>query len=205
MTADSLRIAIAEADLGAREFLRRALAGRRHDAVAVGSGRELAELCRLSRPDLIITADRLPDMDGVQAAHAASADSPIPVLLLSERHDEETLERAKHDQVFGYLAKPVTAEALLPAVALAMHRFAQLGGLRKEATELRQALEDRKVIEQAKGVVMRRLRLDEPDVVARLRNLATDRGWKIVDLSRKVLKAEEIFQDIERQNSKVTR
>ena len=203
MVVHSLHIAIADGKTEDRDSLLRLLQTLGHDAVAVRTGQELGELCCTSRPDLIITTVHLPDTEGIVACQAAAADRMIPVLLLASCHDEESLEKARHDHVFGFLIKPITELMLVPAIRLAMHRFESLDALRREASELRQALEERKVIEQAKGILTHRLRLEEPEVVCRLRRLATDRCWKIADVARKVLKAEEIFHDIEKANGRL--
>jgi response regulator NasT len=175
MAVFPLHIAVAMDDGEERASLLCLLQALGHEAIAVGTGRELSALCSASRPALILAAARLPDMDGVQASQPACAERMVPVILLSDGPDDETLEKARQDHVFGYLAGPITEQALVPAIRLTLHRFASLEVLRREACELRQALEERKVIEQAKGILTHRLRLEEPEVVCRLRKLATNR------------------------------
>ena len=81
-----------------------------------------------------------------------------------------------------------------PVIALAMRRFQQFQELRKEAADLRQALEDRKIIERAKGILMKKVQLDENDAFRRLQKLASDKNLKLVEISRMVLTADEAFQ-----------
>jgi response regulator NasT len=80
-----------------------------------------------------------------------------------------------------------------------MNRFEQHLALRKEGADLKQALEDRKLLERAKGVVMRRLGVDEPDAFRRMRKLASDHNRKLVDVAREVLQAEKVFGTLDGQ------
>src|SRR5205823_1217320 len=99
-------------------------------------------------------------MDGIQAAAEANRDRRVPVILITAHHDAEVLARAGSDYIMAYLAKPVKPVDLGATVRLAMLRFEHFQTLAKEAADLRQALEDRKLIERAKGAVMRRLSVD---------------------------------------------
>jgi len=94
----------------------------------------------------------------------------------------------------AYLIKPIKQADLETAIALAMRRFEQFQALRKEAGDLRQALEDRKVIERAKGVLMRWSGLDEAEAFRRLQRTASDRNLKLVEVARMLLVAEEATQ-----------
>src|SRR5258708_11256346 len=104
----------------------------------------------------------MPDMDGLEAAVALYDDTAIPVILVSAYHDAELIARAEADHILAYLVKPIKTADLEPAIGLAMRRFAQFQALRQETTDLRQALADRKIIERAKGTLMKRAGLDEP-------------------------------------------
>jgi response regulator NasT len=94
----------------------------------------------------------------------------------------------------AYLVKPIKQSDLGPAIAIAMRRFAQFEALRQEAADLRQALEDRKIVERAKGVLMRRAGLDEATAFRRLQKLASDRNRKLVEAAQIILMAEEAMQ-----------
>ena len=94
----------------------------------------------------------------------------------------------------GYLVKPIKQTDLDPAIALAMRRFEQFQALRREAADLRQALEDRKVIERAKGILMRRSHLDEQESFRRMQKLASEKSRKLVDIAQMILIAEEAAQ-----------
>jgi response regulator NasT len=189
---DALRIAVADDELDVRDYYQRILPRLGHQVVAVArTGRELVEQCRALRPDLVITDIKMPDMDGIDAAEAIYQEEPIPVILVSAYHRPQLFERAKGDHILAYLVKPTKQADLEAAIAIAMQRFEQFQALRREAADQRQALTDRKVIERAKGLVMKELGVDEQEAYQRLRKLARDRNQKLVDLARLVLAGEE--------------
>ena len=119
-----------------------------------------------------------------------------------DRHGGETelfvLAGSGADYIMAYLAKPVKPVDLQAAVRLAMLRFGHFQSLAKEAADLRQALEDRKLIERAKGSLMRRLRVDEEEAFRRLRQAASGKNLKLVEMSRQVIAAETVFSDFDR-------
>src|SRR5207244_3691974 len=119
--------------------------------------------CRVLRPDLVITDIKMPDMDGIDAASRIYRDAPVPVILVSAHHDAEFIRRAEAEHILAYLVKPIKQADLEPAIAIAMRRFEQFQALRREASDLKQALEDRKVIERAKGVLTKKANLGESD------------------------------------------
>ena len=123
---------------------------------------------------MVITDIKMPDMDGIDAAAQIYRDAAVPVILVSAHHDPATVRRADAEYVMAYLVKPIKQADLEPAIAIALRRFGQFQALRKEAADLKQALEDRKLVERAKGAVMRRMRLDEQDAFRRPRKLASD-------------------------------
>ncbi len=197
MTAPNrkLRIVVADDEPDTRQFFHELLSRLGHEVVAAAqTGRQLIDQCRATRPDLIITDIKMPDMDGIEASTAVNHDRQTPAILVSAHHDAELLARAGEDHIMAYLTKPVKAADLETAIALAVLRFEHFQRITQEAASLRQALEDRKFIERAKGVVMRRQRLDEPTAFRRLQKLASDRNLKLVEAARLILNAEETFQ-----------
>jgi response regulator NasT len=193
----ALRIVVADDERDTREFLQELLTRAGHQVVTAVDGRQLIELCRAAPPDLVITDIKMPYLDGIEASVAVNRDREIPVILVSAHHDAELLARAGADHIMGYLIKPVKPPDVETAVVMAMMRFEQFRAVRREAADLRQALEDRKVIERAKGAVMRRVKLNEQDAFRRLRKLASDQNRKLVDVAQTVLRAEEIFHALE--------
>jgi response regulator NasT len=195
----SLHIAVADDEPDMRDYFQKSLRRLGHTVVAVAeNGRELVEQCRVLQPDLVITDIKMPDMDGIDAATQIYKDRPVPVILVSAFHDAALIERAEADHILGYLVKPIKLADLEPVISLAVRRFEQFEELRKEAADLRQALEDRKIIERAKGLLMKKAELDEQEAFRRLQKLASDKNRKLVEIAHMILIAEEALQPPEK-------
>jgi response regulator NasT len=190
----SLKIAVADDEPDMRDYFNTILPSMGHQVVATAEdGRDLVEQCRALKPDLVITDIKMPDMDGIDAAARIYRDAPVPVILVSAYHDPEFIRRAEDDHILAYLIKPIKQANLKTAIAIATRRFEQFQELRREATDLKQALEDRKVIERAKGVLMKKANLPENDAFRRLQKLASDKNKKLVEIAQMILTAEEAF------------
>jgi response regulator NasT len=185
---NSLRIAVADDEAEMREYLESTLALLGHQVVAVvKTGCELVERCRAMRPNLVITDIRMPDMDGLDAIHEIGGGMSIPVIIVSAHHDPEAVARALDNQVLAYLVKPIKQADLETAIAVAIRRFREFQALGRQTDSLRQALEDRKLIERAKGILMQRTGIDEPAAFTRLQKLASDNNWKLAEAARSLL------------------
>jgi len=195
----SLRIIVADDEPRMQSYFRKMLPALGHEVVAVaGNGRQLVEDCKTLRPDLVITDVKMPEMDGIEAAGEIYRTAAIPVILISAHHDGELIERAEADHVMAYLIKPVKQAHLEPAIAIAMRRFQEFQALRKDTADLRQALADRKIIEQAKGILMTNAKLDEQSAFRRLQKLASEKNRKLIEIAHMILTAKEALQPTER-------
>ncbi len=200
-----LRIAVADDELDMRDYLQTILPCFGHVVVAVAStGRELVDKCRSERPDLVITDIKMTDMDGIDAACQIYKDSPIPVILVSAYHDQDLVQRAEEEHILAFLVKPIKQADLEPAIAIAMRRFEQFQALRRETADLRQALEDRKLIEKAKGLLMKRASLDEHEAFRRLQHIASERNLKLVEVAAMILTAEEAYHPVEHDKGRTS-
>jgi AmiR/NasT family two-component response regulator len=192
MMKTSLRIGIADDEARMRDYLWQSLERLGHQVVsAARTGRELIEQCRSLQPDLVISDIKMPDMDGIDAAAEIYRHAAIPVILVSAFHDVDLIERASRNHVLAYLVKPIKDTDLPPAIAVAVQRFEEFEALRQEAADAKQALEDRKLIERAKGILMRRTGLTEPDAFRRLQKLSSSKSAKLVEIARSIVMAEE--------------
>lgn len=190
-----LRIAVADDEPDMLQYLQSTLPLLGHQVVAAAlTGPDLVARCRDARPDLIITDIKMPGLDGIDAAIEAFREWPAPVILVSAHQTPALLKKAGADCVFGYLIKPIKEHDLRPAIVVAMRRFEQFQALQKEAGDLRQALEDRKAVERAKGLIMKRSGSDEDEAYRRLQKLATDRRCKLAEVARWVIGLEELYQ-----------
>jgi CheY-like chemotaxis protein len=174
-----LHIVAADADPAVCELYRAVLPALGHDVLVVGSGRQAADLCRAMSPDLLITDDLSPDQDG-----------RVPVVLVSDQPPDNP---GPASPVLAYLGRPVHPAALRAAVATA----ARLRALEGEVAELRQAMEDRKMIERAKGLVARYVGLGEEEAYRRLRTLASHENRKLVEVAQGLIAAGHVFSALE--------
>jgi response regulator NasT len=194
----SLRVAVADDQSEVRDYLCEALRRAGHEVVCVAAtGAELAERCAAARPDLILTDVKMPDLDGIEAARRLTKDHPVPIIVISGYHDEDLVERALGLGVQAYLVKPVKPGDLEVAIAVALRRFEEMRELTHEAADLRQKLEERKLIERAKGVVTRRLGIDEAEAFRRLQKLASVHNRKLAEVAQAVLSADGVFQELD--------
>lgn len=190
-----LRIVVADDELDMRDYFRKILPRLGHSIVAAAeTGEELIDLCRTHRPDLVITDIKMPGLDGIDAAIKIYEEMPIPFILVSAYSDSKLIERAEADHIMSYLVKPIKQSDLEPAIGLAVRRFEQFEALRREASDMRQALEDRKIIEHAKGVLMKELSLSEPEAFRRLQRTASARNLKLIEVAQLVLTAAKAMQ-----------
>jgi response regulator NasT len=196
--ATGLRVAVADDERDMRQFFQEVLTHLGHQVPVVAeTGRQLVEQCHRAAPDLVITDIKMPDMDGLEAAAALNRERPVPVIVVSAHSDAELLTRASAGPVMTYLIKPVKPHDLQAAITMAVARFEQLRKAGQEAAELRQALEDRKVTERAKGIVVKRLRVDEADAFRRLQKLASVRNRRLAEVAQAIVEADRVFQELE--------
>jgi len=190
-----LRIVVADDEPEMRKYLQETLTVLDHNVVGCAqTGVELLEKCAEAKPDMMITDIKMPDMDGIEAAGRLCQTQSIPVILVSAHHDADLIARALADHVMAYLIKPIKKADLTTSIALAVRRFKEFTALQQQATDLRQALEDRKIIERATGILMKRAGLDEADAFRRLQKLSSDKNLKLVRIAEMIVTADEAMQ-----------
>ena len=178
-----VRILIAEDETIIRLDLRDLLERAGHEVVAEArDGEEAVALAREHSPELAVLDVKMPRLDGIEAARRILADQAIPIVMLTAYGQDELVGRAVEAGVFGYLVKPFREQDLVPAIAAARARHAELEELRRQAESLADALAARKVIERAKGLLMQKEGLSEDVAFARLRSAsqATGRPLRVI-------------------------
>lgn len=194
----ALRIAVADDEPDMRQFFAELLPPLGHEVVAVAeTGRELVRRCRDARPDLVITDIKMPDLDGLAAARELNQDGAVPVILVTGHPEGDPFDQVGAGYVMAYLVKPVKPADLQAAIALATLRFEHFRHLAQEAAGLRQALEDRKLVERAKGAVMRRVGVPEEEAYRRMRKFASDRNLKLAEVAQQIWAADAVFRDLD--------
>jgi response regulator NasT len=191
---EPLRILIADDESIRLMSLRKQLAALGHRVVAeASSGEQAVALAEATQPDLAILDIKMPVLDGIEAAQQITAARPIPIILLTAYNETELVERAAQASIAAYLMKPVAEEDLLPAITLALRRFRQFEALRREVSDLREALEARKLIERAKGILMHRLGLSEDEAFRRLQRQSQDSNRKLAEVAEAIVMADRLL------------
>ena len=188
---DTLRILIADDESLRVMSLKGQLESLGHKVVAEASnGKEAVHLADELRPDLAILDIKMPEMDGIEAAQKITAERAIPIILLTAYSERELAERAAIANVSAYLMKPISEQDLLPAIALAMSRFKEFQSLHQEVDDLRDALETRKLVERAKGILMRRLNLTEEEAFRRMQRRSQNENKRLGEIAQAIITAD---------------
>lgn len=150
------------------------------------SGCHALELIRHQEILLVVMTTDLPDLDGITVAEKIGTERPAPIVLLTDSAETAIIERARHAGVMNVVVGPVLAGQLLAAADLAIHQFVELTSLRDEVCKLRLTLETRKLLDRAKGVLMKQ-GMDEPGAFRRLQKLAMDNRKSLREVAEAVL------------------
>jgi response regulator NasT len=137
-------------------------------------GQTAIDVAREVRPDVVVMDIRMPGIDGISAAGILTAERIAPIILITAYYDRELVERARDAGVFSYVRKPFNESQLIPQIELALARFAEFRALVKEAGDAHRAMEDRKFIERAKGVLMKAHNLDEAEAYRYIQRRSMD-------------------------------
>ncbi len=194
--ATSLRILVAEDEPLSAMALQAQLEALGHIVIGPAhNGRDAVELARANPIDLAILDVRMPLLSGLEAAQELATLQDVPVILLSGYSDPDMIEEATRAPVFHYLVKPVSMADLGPAIAVAMHRFQEWKDFRGEAAELEQKIADRKLVEQAKGLLMEARGLSEGDAYKLLQKESQNRNQPMVEIARSILMADSLLRE----------
>lgn len=156
-------------------------------------GEEAVELARTMRPDLALLDIRMPRKTGIEAGEVIYKQFGIPVMMISAFSDPAYLRASNNFQTFGYLLKPVTQDELRVSIEIAWSRYLDFVAQREHIDRLKQRLEDRKLIEQAKWIIVKKKEVTEPDAMKILQKQARNNRRTLVDVSRSVIENETLF------------
>lgn len=158
------------------------------------NGKELIDIVLERKPDLIIADINLPILDGLEALEIINQKMDVPSLIVSGYDDEELIQRAIEIGVLGYLIKPIDESDLKAAIEIAISRFEEIKSLKKELENTKEALESRKIIEKAKGIVMERMQLKEDEAMKFLQKKSRNSNKKLVDVANEIIEADKAFR-----------
>jgi len=191
-----LTILLIDDHLPSRSLTAQALKNEGFEVVGeASSGRSSVSLVKAKRPDAILMAVGLSDLDGISAAQKIMEEIPSPVILVTSHYENETIERAKEAGVMAYLIKPVRQEELHPTIELAISRFTEFISLRKQNADLKKTLETRKAIERAKGILMKSRGLSEAEAFALIQKRSMDTRKSMAEIARAVVLTEDMASE----------
>ena len=175
MTPAPRTVVIAEDETLIRMDLAEMLVEEGYDVVGqAGDGAKAIELAEELRPDLVILDVKMPVLDGIAAAEAIAGQRIAPVVMLTAFSQRDLVERARDAGAMSYLVKPFTQSELVPAIEMAVSRFAEITELEAQVTDLEDRLETRKAVERAKSILQDQLSLTEPEAFRWIQKTAMD-------------------------------
>lgn len=186
----SLRVLIAEDESIIRLGLSRILEDAGHQVVAAPDGRTAVRLAATTGPDVAVLDIKMPGMDGLEAARTIHCQRPLPIVLLTAYGDRELVEQAAGLPIMAYLIKPVNERELLATLEIVVARFEEQQRVLRHAVEMEEQLEARKVIERAKGVLMRRKSIGEEEAYRRLQRYARKERCSMREVAEAILAAD---------------
>ena len=189
---DPLRILIADDEAVIRLGLRSMLEDQGYRVVGeAADGTRALDLVRRLRPDLVFLDIKMPGIDGLQAAQALLTERAVPVIVLTAYADREFVDKAKDAGVLAYLVKPVRESDLRPTIEVALARFQEIRALHDDVGSLEDTLATRKLVERAKGVLMRRGGLDEANAFAQIQRQARNSRKTMKEIAEEILAEEK--------------
>jgi len=186
------RVIIADDESVIRTDLREMLTSLGYLVVGdVGDGQSAVNLARELKPDVVIMDIKMPNMDGIEAAGLLTQEKIAPVLLLTAYSQRDLVDRAKEAGVVGYLVKPFREQEIVPAVDIALARFAEFRELEKEVGDLKETLETRKVVDRAKGVLMDSQHLTEAEAFRKIQKMSMNTRKPMKEIAEAIILAQE--------------
>lgn len=185
------RVVIADSDLNFRRQLKDIL---RHAGCTLireaGEGKSALQIVFQTEPDLVILEDRIPGSEGIDIAEIIGEHGVAPVVLAVEPTREQNLEElARKNGVYGLLIKPLRETNILPVLEVALANFERVTRMQKEVKDLRKQLETRKLVEQAKGLLMEKKGFSEQEAYKYLQKISMDRCVPMARVARQVILA----------------
>jgi AmiR/NasT family two-component response regulator len=158
------------------------------DILECGDGTKAVELALASFPDMAILDVSMPGMDGISAAVEIRKKLKIPIMLLTSACDSATVKRASASGIAAFLTKPLRQQDLLPAIEIALQHVEEVENLKEKIDDLREFIENRKIVEKAKGVLMEKNRVSEAEAYRIMQKTAMDKRKTLLQVANGILK-----------------
>lgn len=184
----SLRVVVAEDEALIRLDLVEMLTEAGYEVVGqAGDGEAAISITEKEKPDLVVMDVKMPKLDGISAAERIANQRIAPVVILTAFSQRDLVERARDAGAMAYLTKPFTIDDLMPAIELAVSRFQEIKQLDAEVADLQDQLKARKLIEKAKGILMKNLKINEPEAFKWMQKTAMDKRRSMTDVAQLVI------------------
>jgi response regulator NasT len=189
-----LRVLIVDEDPGRSAILEQALSDGGCRIIAkLTTGEQLAAQVQQHQPDVIIIDIDSPDRDTLEQMHTISRDQPRPIVMFAEDDDSGTISQAIKAGVSAYIVDGLEGKRVKGVIEVAIARFREYQALREELARVKGSLEDRKDIDRAKALLIKRQGMGENEAHQALRKLAMDQGKKLADVARNVIAIMEML------------
>ncbi|MBP3311907.1 MAG: response regulator [Butyricicoccus sp.] len=181
MDKPALRVVIADDEPITRMDIKEILEEKGYDVIGeAADGFDAVELCKAKKPELVLMDIKMPLLDGLSAARIMmEEDVDAAIVLLTAYSEREFIDSAKELGISGYLVKPIDEKSLIPSIELAVARNKEMRKLRRDIAKVSERLENRSIIEKAKGRIMERDRLSEQEAYDFIRKLSLDKGMSM--------------------------
>lgn len=190
-----LRIMLVDEQPERSEAMEKLLTNLGHRIVArVSAGDDISALVSEYLPDIIIIDMDSPDRDILEHMQSISSASPRPVVMFTNDDDSETINSAVKAGVTAYIVDGLQANRVMPILNTAIARFNEFQSIKQELEKSRNALEERKLVDRAKGILMKKMNYDEETAYKTMRKTAMDRNMKLVELARSIIAASELLK-----------
>lgn len=190
---EPLRLVVVEDDAATRSFICTTLKKLGHEIVGeAATGTDMVRSVLSLEPDVVLFDIHLPHQDGLASLTQIYQERIVAAVAITADRDKDLIRRAMDEHVLAFLVKPVDVHQIGPAIQIAWARFQELRGLSSENASLKQTIQNRKVIERAKGILMKRHHWSEAEAFRRIQRGAMNRRMPMVDLAQAVLAGDSV-------------
>ena len=185
------RVVVVDDEVLIRMYIREILQNNGYEVVGEAEdGLDAIRICRQEKPDFVIMDISMPFLGGLEASKVIKEEHLAGfTMILTAYRDKEIAKRAVDIDVMGYIVKPVDEDVLIPAIEIAINKYNQIKNMEKQFDKTKGALDDRKFVDRAKGLLMDKRKVSEKEAYAYLRKMAMDKGLPLVEVAKLLLKA----------------
>lgn len=191
---EALRVLLVDENRGRSALLEQALSDAGYLVIAkINTGEDLAGQVREHEPDVIIVDLESPDRDTLEHMHTISRDQPRPIVMFAEDEDSNSIHKAIKAGVSAYIVDGLSSKRVKPVMDVAITRFREYQALKEELTQAKISLEERKLLDRAKALLIKQQGMSEEEAYQAIRKLAMDRGMKLAEAARNVISVMDLF------------